>query len=169
MFCMIRAQLLIIETTIKTWDLLHHNIFVMVVSVGLYCPTTITIAQPYLTCLLWWWCWMTMKKTLVLSLVPSTLSHHHYWAMTWAYTNVHPSHRSATKCDEGCSTYTWTWLSTICSVTLSIYTGICHDYCTYACTCSKAENSTKFSHWPGIFDICHVCVVVCCVVRGIVM
>ena len=52
---MIRAQLLIIERIIKTsstttslwWSSQWGSIV----------PTTITIAQPYLTCLWWSWCW----------------------------------------------------------------------------------------------------------------
>ena len=82
------------------------------VSSRFYCQRTIVIAWLHLALVLlltqlrsWWWGRGWCCPSYIIVGLLSTLSHRHYSATTWAYTNVRPSDRSATKCGGGWTTY----------------------------------------------------------------
>ena len=68
---------------------------------------------PHLTQLRsWWWGRGWCCPSYIIVGLLSTLSHRHYSATTWAYTNVRPTDKSATKCGRGWTTYSsykYTW------------------------------------------------------------
>ena len=55
----------------------------------------------------WWWGRGWCCPSYIIVGLLSTLSHRHYSATTWAYTNVRPTDKSATKCGRGWTTYSF--------------------------------------------------------------